>query len=677
MTEPLNNDQVFISKLNEIILANLKNENFSVRELAHDLRMSNYRLNRRLYLIKGKKVNQYIRDVRLQKALELLRAEERTASEVAYLVGFSSPAYFNKCFHEYFGYPPGKIIRKEFINPNGSSAEMRTEDSAVTGRRRKLTVSPGVIVLSIVLVLIGFLGYRKIRKTVTVENEKRITITVMPFQNRTNDTIWNVWQEGIQECLISSLSKSNELKIRQNEALSSQSQNTGIARFANISPILAGNVLKKLNTSLYINGSIKKADSIIRLDAQLIDARTQEILKAFEINGQDDQYKVIHLTDSLRKEITDFLLISELITENPWLMHSRRSSTESPLALRYYIYGYIAYNKADWATAENWFMKSLDADSNYIDAMSRLYYSLKNQDKMELALTWLIKLYKNADQMSILNRLYIKFSYAEIFEPTEVRIKYLRQLQEIDNQGNYHYLIAAMYVRAKQFDKAIPEHEKYLEISRKRGKEYLKDNWGYPALGEMYHITGRFKKEKKLYREAEEVNNDHTSVYFSWIIRDQGTLALTEGDTIAANQYIEKFKSVAKGNSFTEADIDDSLGAMYWQAGKMDKAEEYFRKALSREPDNPVRMAALANCIIDSNKNLNEVSDLMDRASALASSKYDYYNYLDIKGWGLFKQGKIQMALDILQKTWDSTPFKLYRIKAHLDEVKNANSAGI
>jgi hypothetical protein len=40
MAEPLNNDQIFISKLTEIVLVNLENENFEVKELARELNMS-------------------------------------------------------------------------------------------------------------------------------------------------------------------------------------------------------------------------------------------------------------------------------------------------------------------------------------------------------------------------------------------------------------------------------------------------------------------------------------------------------------------------------------------------------------------------------------------------------------------------------------------------------------
>jgi tetratricopeptide (TPR) repeat protein len=62
--------------------------------------------------------------------------------------------------------------------------------------------------------------------------------------------------------------------------------------------------------------------------------------------------------------------------------------------------------------------------------------------------------------------------------------------------------------------------------------------------------------------------------------------------------------------------------------------------------------------------------ELLDKAIKLAPNKYDYYDYLNTKGWYLYKQGKYKEALEILQETWDEAPFKLYSFKSRLEEVK-------
>ena len=116
MTEPLTTDQPFLRKLTDIVIANLPNENFGVNDLALESGYNHKVLNRNLRRLTGKSGSQFIREVRLQKALEMLQNETLTASEVAYKVGFTSPDYFNRRFHAFFGYPPGRIKKEKIKN---------------------------------------------------------------------------------------------------------------------------------------------------------------------------------------------------------------------------------------------------------------------------------------------------------------------------------------------------------------------------------------------------------------------------------------------------------------------------------------------------------------------------------------------------------------------------------
>jgi AraC-like DNA-binding protein len=109
MQGPLSPDQIFIRKLTDIVLANLGNENFGVNDLARSSGINIYKLGRKLHSINGKTVTQLIREIRLRKALEILYNEGDTIAEVTYKSGFGSPAYFNKCFHDFFGYLPGEV----------------------------------------------------------------------------------------------------------------------------------------------------------------------------------------------------------------------------------------------------------------------------------------------------------------------------------------------------------------------------------------------------------------------------------------------------------------------------------------------------------------------------------------------------------------------------------------
>jgi non-specific serine/threonine protein kinase len=99
----------FTHLLNEIVNSNIQNERFGVSELAYELNMSRSNLHRKIKAATGDSVSQYLRKVRLKKAMELLKEQPYTVSEVAFAVGFASVNYFSKCFKDYFGYPPSDV----------------------------------------------------------------------------------------------------------------------------------------------------------------------------------------------------------------------------------------------------------------------------------------------------------------------------------------------------------------------------------------------------------------------------------------------------------------------------------------------------------------------------------------------------------------------------------------
>ncbi len=122
MVEHQLHNQTFIESLTELIHANLGDENFGAKELAEAAGLSQRKLSQNLRSIKKSSVSRFICETRLRKALELLLEADMTAAEVAYKVGFGSATYFNKCFHDFFGYPPGKM-RKGENNCSGVNPE--------------------------------------------------------------------------------------------------------------------------------------------------------------------------------------------------------------------------------------------------------------------------------------------------------------------------------------------------------------------------------------------------------------------------------------------------------------------------------------------------------------------------------------------------------------------------
>lgn len=99
-------DEKFFDLLTKTIEENLDDSNLGVNELADKMNMSGKNLYRRVKTITGYAPVEFIRSVRLQKAALLLREPHLTVNEVMYMVGFSTPSYFSKCFTEKYGKSP-------------------------------------------------------------------------------------------------------------------------------------------------------------------------------------------------------------------------------------------------------------------------------------------------------------------------------------------------------------------------------------------------------------------------------------------------------------------------------------------------------------------------------------------------------------------------------------------
>lgn len=102
-------EKQFLARLQALILAHLTDEGVDVDWLVDHARMSRTQLHRKLTALTNLSTTGFIHSVRLGKAQELLQTGELTVAEVAYRVGYSSPAYFSKVFSEHFGYAPTKV----------------------------------------------------------------------------------------------------------------------------------------------------------------------------------------------------------------------------------------------------------------------------------------------------------------------------------------------------------------------------------------------------------------------------------------------------------------------------------------------------------------------------------------------------------------------------------------
>jgi signal transduction histidine kinase/ligand-binding sensor domain-containing protein/DNA-binding response OmpR family regulator len=101
-------DKEFVTKTTKIIKENLSKEEFGVEELGKELALSRTHLYRKTKSLIGLSPNEYIRKIRIKTAALLIKAGDLSISEIAYEVGFKSPANFSTSFKTVYGMSPKK-----------------------------------------------------------------------------------------------------------------------------------------------------------------------------------------------------------------------------------------------------------------------------------------------------------------------------------------------------------------------------------------------------------------------------------------------------------------------------------------------------------------------------------------------------------------------------------------
>ena len=105
-------DEKLLSRVMEIIEANISNAEFTVEDFTKEIGMGNTQFYTKLKAITGMSANNFLRAMRLKRALQYMEAGVTSISEIAYDVGFNNPKYFSKCFKEEFGKVPSDFIKK-------------------------------------------------------------------------------------------------------------------------------------------------------------------------------------------------------------------------------------------------------------------------------------------------------------------------------------------------------------------------------------------------------------------------------------------------------------------------------------------------------------------------------------------------------------------------------------
>lgn len=265
----LSRDEVFLKKITEAVLNNLENEQFGVTELSEQVAISRFQLHRKLKLLRGKSVSQFIREIRLAEAMKMLQADAGTTSEIGYKVGFTSPSYFNKCFRDYYGFAPGEVKKRtaaprpdELHNVNSTSEPLHNDIADVKPPERSGKKNRTPLFLLIFVAIIGlviFYIFFPVRRD-------QLSIAILPLDNLSGFPEQTYFVNGMHDALIGELGQISALRVISR---------TSTMRYQK-SEMLIQDIAEELGVDMIVEGSVYGSGDSVRIQLQLIEAFPKE-----------------------------------------------------------------------------------------------------------------------------------------------------------------------------------------------------------------------------------------------------------------------------------------------------------------------------------------------------------------------------------------------------------------
>ena len=296
-------DQKFLNRITVIIDVNLSNEKFGVSELAKELGISRSNLHRRVKKITKITATQLIKQLHLNAALEMLKQSSFTVSEVAYKTGFSSPSYFVKCFHEYFGFPPGEADNRIL--------DFNSQVPVEIANNKKFKIAYFAISFLMIVALVLLLTVKNISFQ---KDGLEPTLAVLPFIDLSPEEGNSYIINGLCDEILDKLHNINNLRVKsRTDSDKYRDSKKSIPEIAD-----------ELKVNYILEGSGQKIGETIKLRIQLIDTKTGDHVwsKTFTENTNEiftlQENVAIAVASELKIKITGYTeeKIAKLPTEN-------------------------------------------------------------------------------------------------------------------------------------------------------------------------------------------------------------------------------------------------------------------------------------------------------------------------------------------------------------------------
>jgi TolB-like protein/AraC-like DNA-binding protein/Tfp pilus assembly protein PilF len=582
----------FLDSLTDIIKENISSEKFGVSELAHEIGMSRSNLLRKVKTLTRISVSQFIRQVRLKQAMEMLRQTSFTVSEVSYKVGFGSTSYFIKCFHDYYGYPPGEVgNRDENIDDY--------VQSGLSGKKKFIVflgLTLGIIIILTVLYIIF--------KPVSLRNRALDkSIAVLPFRNESNDSSNVYIINGLMESILTDLQQINDLRVVSR---------TSVEKYRNTNKQIP-EIAKELNVNYFIEGSGQKIGDQILLNIQLIEGPDDKHLWARQYRRRtDDIFDLqIELAGDIAKGVEAIITPEEEA-------RIKKPPTGNLVAYDYFLKGLDLFDKGtrqDLEKAIPFFEKAIEHDNNFARAYADLAITYYFLDAFQTEKKYSMEIGNYADKaLSIDDQLAQSLIAKALFfintGQNKKAVPYLEKALEYNpNSALVINILSDFYARYS------PDTGKYLEYALKGIRLDIAANDSNTVSFIYMHVSNAFIQSgfineaefyinKSLEYNPDNIYSEYIKAYILYsknqdlartkrlllnilnqdstrldVLQETAKICYFMRDYESAYKYYKRFIMIsnAQGLDIYRAE-EGKIGVVFSKMGQEENSEEYFRR---------------------------------------------------------------------------------------------------
>jgi TolB-like protein/AraC-like DNA-binding protein/Tfp pilus assembly protein PilF len=553
--------QDFLDKITEIVEDNISNEQFGVSELARDIGMSRSNLLRKIKKLTNLSVSQYISQIRLKKAMELLKQNSFTVSEVSFRVGFSSTSYFIKCFREFYGYPPGETGKME----EKEKVEKEKEENVSVAHPADLSPGKGIrLVLALVgvLLVVSALILLVFKPFSPGRTDLEKSIAVLPFSNDSNDSSNIYFINGLMESILGNLQQVEDLRVISR---------TSVEKYR-MHPKTAPEIARELRANYLVEGSGQKIGDQIFLNIQLIEAASDKHLWAEQyISEAKDVFQLqIDVAKSIVAEIEAIITPEEE-------ERIEKPPTEDLLAYDYFLKGrdhFFEETTEGLLDAIPFFEKAIEQDPEFARAYANLAISYALLDIYQIEKKYADRVIQYADRALLLDpklaqSLIAKAFTYMVYAEYEMALPFLEKaLLYNPNSAMVINILSDFYTRFVQ------DTEKYLEYALKgiqldiAAQDSVAASYIFMHVGNAFIQTG-FVEEAELYIDKALDYNDGNSYAYQ----------LKAYILFAKNKDLQQLKdllSEAFSKDSSRYDIVEEIGMIYYYLRDFENAYRYY-----------------------------------------------------------------------------------------------------